>query len=269
MSMKNPRLQSILRSEQECLTSLPCILQSAWGGKAKQEFSHWHEGSDEGKIPQGRQLHQHIFLIYTLNSASIPQGPVTDRTSINTLNSYNLCTIASLMKTPPPFRLEPCLKAITFRNTKPAINQSKEKQGSLQQHSKVTCPLPCPLHPVSLAFILGHQLAPTLLQENSWRHNPGKRAGKEEMRPELRRQRRLGQRAGAEETGMARGPILTLGRTPFLGELWNSLRSGPLVSDLSHRSRDLEKATTALACSTFLDCEATTVPSSQDPLKTK
>lgn len=144
MSMKNPRLQSILRSEQECLTSLPCILQSAWGGKTKQEFSRWHEGSDEGKIPQGRQLHQHIFLIYILNSASIPQGPVTDRTSINTLNSSNLCTIANLMKTPPPFRLKPCLKAITFRNTKPAINQSKEKQGSLQQHSKVTCPLhPC------------------------------------------------------------------------------------------------------------------------------
>lgn len=92
MSMKNPRLQSILCSDQ---------LQSAWGGMAKREFSHWHEGSDEGKIPQGRQLHQHIFPIYILNSASIPQGLVTNRTSINTLNSSNLCTNASLMKTPP------------------------------------------------------------------------------------------------------------------------------------------------------------------------
>lgn len=85
MSTKNPRLQSILRSDQECLTNLSCVLQSAWGGMAKREFSHWHEGSDEGKIPQGRQLHQHIFPICILNSASIPQGPVTDRTSINTL----------------------------------------------------------------------------------------------------------------------------------------------------------------------------------------
>lgn len=57
------------------------------------------------------------------------------------------------------------------------------------------------------------------------------------MRPELRRQRRLGQGAGAEETGKARGPILTLGCMPFLGETWSSLRSGPLVSDLSHRGQ--------------------------------
>lgn len=158
MSTKNPRLQSILRSDQECLTNLPCILQSAWGGMAKREFSRWHEGSDEGKIPQGRQLHQHIFPICILNSASIPQGPVTDRTSINTLNSSNLCTIASLMKTPPPFRLEPCLKAITSRNTKPAINQSKEKQGSLQQHSKVTPSLAQP----SLASRSSASTNPTL-----------------------------------------------------------------------------------------------------------
>lgn len=143
----------------------------------KWEFSHWHEGSDEGKIPQGRQLHQHSFLIYILNSASIPQGLVTGRTSINTLNSSNLCTIASLMKTPPPSRLKPCLKAITFGNARPAANQSKERQGSLPPMASQHNPLPGPPCFFSIYSRSSASACQSIVSENTGKHSLGKKLG--------------------------------------------------------------------------------------------
>lgn len=74
-------------------------------GTAKWEFLHWHEDCDQGKIPQGRQLHQHIFPIYILNSTSVPRGLVTDIASLNILKSNNLQTTASLLKSPTPFQI--------------------------------------------------------------------------------------------------------------------------------------------------------------------